>query len=99
MKQILRRCAGCNCKKSRSEMIKITLESATGKIIVSGDNHVFGRSAYICYDDTCIDLAFKKNKIFKILKAKPDGYLKDYVKNCTCKHGCATNILEMNLEN
>ena len=98
MKKILRRCAGCNCQKSRSEMIKITAESSTGKIIVCGDNRVFGRSAYVCYDNNCIDLAFKKNRIFKILKTKPDDSLKKSVKNCTCKHGCATNILEKNLE-
>ncbi len=99
MKSVLRKCVGCNCLKDRSEMIKITLEHSTKKFVVSGGRHVFGRSAYCCPNNDCIENAFKKYKIFKILKTKPDDSLKNYVKNCTCKHGCATNILEKNLEN
>lgn len=71
---IERKCAGCGKIKNRDELIKIT--NAHGEIIVNPDSKKFGRSVYLCYNNSCIEAAFKKNKISKILKASVPEELK-----------------------
>ncbi len=66
---IERKCAGCGKIKNRDEMIKITKEYQHDNIVINGNSKTFGRSVYLCYNKTCIEAAFKKNKIQKILKA------------------------------
>ena len=61
-----RKCAGCGKIKDRKELIKIT--NVHGEIIVNPDNKKFGRSVYLCYNNACIEAAFKKNKIARVLK-------------------------------
>lgn len=63
-----RRCIGCNEEKSTNEMYKITKDFATNEILINPDKYKFGRSAYICKSETCINSAFKKNKLSKFLK-------------------------------
>ena len=70
---VLRKCAGCGELKNRDKMIKITKENPHGNVIVNHSNKIFGRSVYLCYSKSCIETAFKKNRISKILKASiPD---------------------------
>ena len=56
-----RKCVGCGKIKDRQELIKIT--KTNDGIFVNPDNKKFGRSAYLCYNNACIEAAFKKNKI------------------------------------
>ena len=63
-----RKCVGCGELKSRTELIKITKEHSTEDIIIEPNSKTFGRSAYLCYNQECIDMAFKKSKINKVLK-------------------------------
>ena len=49
-----RKCAGCGKLKDRKELIKITRENVHGNVIVNPDNKIFGRSVYLCYNDSCI---------------------------------------------
>ena len=65
-KEILRKCIACNRLKSRDQLIKITIKKTTGEIKVNPDSKFFGRSAYICKNDECVNNAFKKGKFFKI---------------------------------
>ena len=65
---ILRKCAGCGELKPREAMIKITNEYLTGEVIVNPDSKTFGRSAYLCYNQSCIEKALKKNKLNRVLK-------------------------------
>lgn len=69
-----RKCVGCNKIKDRTELIKIT--NVHGELIVNPDNKKFGRSVYLCYNNACIENAFKKNKISKVLKASVPQELK-----------------------
>jgi hypothetical protein len=71
-----RRCAGCWQIKDRKNLIKITAKNSTDEVIINPDSTTFGRSAYLCYNKSCIDLAFKKNKIGKQLKATIPNELK-----------------------
>ena len=71
-----RRCVACWQVKNRKELIKITADSTTGEVIVNPDSLTFGRSVYLCYNKSCIESAFKKNKIEKFLKTAVPNELK-----------------------
>ena len=72
-----RRCAGCWQTKDRNEMIRIT--HVGGRPVVMPNSNTFGRSVYLCYNETCINAAFKKNKINKILKVQVSDELKGQI--------------------
>ncbi len=63
-----RKCAGCGKIKNREELIKITKQNAHSDLVINGDTKIFGRSAYLCYNNSCIEIAFKKNRLQKALK-------------------------------
>lgn len=67
-----RRCAGCGKLNSRENMIRITKEFKTGKPLLNPDSKIFGRSAYLCYNQSCITKALKKSKLNKVLKTSED---------------------------
>ena len=68
MTQILRKCVGCGELKPRKDMIKLTKEHKTGELVLNPDSKTFGRSAYLCYNQSCIEQAQKKNRLNKLLK-------------------------------
>ena len=76
-----RKCAGCGEIKDRKDLIKITRENASHNIVLNPDSKIFGRSVYLCYNKSCIEGAFKKNKISKILKAPVSEDLKGKILN------------------
>ena len=71
-----RKCIACGELKPRSKMIKITKNHLTGEVVLNPDSKTFGRSAYLCYNQSCIEQASKKNKINKVLKTNIDIDLK-----------------------
>ena len=71
-----RRCVSCWNIKDRNELIKITARNTDGKVIVNPNSITFGRSVYLCYNEACIESAFKKNKLAKHLKASIPNELK-----------------------
>ncbi len=76
-----RKCVGCGKIKNREELIKITKENTHGTIIINPSNKIFGRSVYLCYNNSCIEAAYKKNKISKALKASVPEDLKGKLLN------------------
>ena len=74
-----RRCIGCWQLKNRDELIKITADNSDGELKINPDTLTFGRSVYLCYNKTCIEKAFKKNKMEKHLKAPVPNELKGQV--------------------
>jgi len=68
---IERKCCSCGKKKSRTDLIKVTLESSSGKIFINPDSETFGRSLYICPDEACFEKFMKKKLLFKWLKISP----------------------------
>ncbi len=64
----LRKCITCGELKPREELIKITKEYKSGNIVIKPNSKTFGRSVYLCYNENCINMAFKKNKLNKMLK-------------------------------
>ena len=78
-----RKCISCGEYKDRSEMIKITKEHKSGNAVINPNSVTFGRSAYLCYNQECINKAMKGlNKSLKLkltkdgLKGLLDGQLK-----------------------
>ena len=79
-----RKCISCGEIKPKSELIKITKEHTSGKLVVQPDSKTFGRSVYLCYNESCINTAVKKgvNKLLKTnisredLKGLLDGQFK-----------------------
>lgn len=67
-KEIIRKCIGCFKSKNREEMIKITRENKTNEIFINPNSKIFGRSVYLCYNNSCIENSLKKNKLAKFLK-------------------------------
>ena len=76
-----RRCIACWQEKDRDDLIKITSDYATNEVIINPNSLTFGRSVYICYNETCIDTALKKNKIAKHLKTQVPSELKGQLLN------------------
>lgn len=71
-----RRCVSCWQTKDRNELIKITANNINGNVIINPDSVTFGRSAYLCYNKSCIESAFKKDRLQKHLKASIPSELK-----------------------
>lgn len=79
-KETIRKCIGCFESKNRDEMIKITREHQGGEVFINPNSKIFGRSVYLCYNKTCIENSFKKNKLAKFLKASLTEELKDTIR-------------------
>ena len=69
---MLRKCVGCGELKDTENLIKITKDYRTGDIILNTDCKIFGRSAYLCYNKSCIENSLKKNKLNRALKTTAD---------------------------
>lgn len=81
MKRInFRKCIACGKMENKLELIKITREYKTKNIVVAPDNNTFGRSAYICKNEICINNAIRKGKIFKVLRVKNVNNLFEKIK-------------------
>ena len=62
-----RKCVGCGEFKLRENLIRIMKTDKEG-LVVNPNSKTFGRSAYLCYNQKCIENALKKSKLNKALK-------------------------------
>ena len=69
---MFRKCIGCGELKPRENLLRITKDHKTGEIFLNNDSKIFGRSAYLCYNQSCKENALKKNKLNKTLKTGAD---------------------------
>ena len=78
-----RKCVGCGELKNREDMIRLTKEFKSGEIVANPNSKIFGRSAYLCYNQNCIENAFKKKKLNRALKTNTDlkGILDEQLKS------------------
>ena len=63
-----RKCVACGEFKPRENLIRITKKHDDGQLVINPNSKIFGRSAYLCYNQSCIESAFKKSKLNKALK-------------------------------
>ena len=61
-----RKCVSCREFKQKDNLIRI-MKTKDG-IVVNPNSKTFGRSAYLCYNQSCIESALKKMKLNKALK-------------------------------
>ena len=80
-KQTIRKCIGCFKDFDCEDLIKITRKHDTKEIFIKPNSKIFGRSVYLCYNISCIENSFKKNKLAKFLKADLTEELKDNLKS------------------
>ena len=78
-KKIIRKCAACNALKSRDNFKKIIVKKSK-EIKIMPDSKFFGRSVYICKNNDCIKNIFKKGRIYKILRIKPDNIFEEKIR-------------------
>ena len=71
-----RKCVGCGEFKPRENLIRVMKNENGGEIVINPNSKTFGRSAYLCYNESCIEKAFKKNKLAKHLKSSVPNELK-----------------------
>ncbi len=86
----IRKCISCGVLKKRRDLIKITREKTSGNVVIEPDSKIFGRSVYLCYNQSCINNAFRKSRICKLLKtntnidkSKIDDLLRQGLKGTT----------------
>ena len=79
-KEVIRKCVGCFKSFNRDEMIKVTRENHTNEIYINPNSKIFGRSVYLCYNNTCIEQSFKKNKLARFLKSDLTEELKEKIR-------------------
>lgn len=76
---VKRKCVACGQIIDRKNLIKITKSSSGDEVRINPDSMFFGRSVYICSNKQCVENAFKKGKLFKILKTKEIQNLKEKI--------------------
>lgn len=76
-----RKCVGCGKLKNRDELLKVTKENLHGSVVLEPNSKIFGRSAYLCYNKSCIEAALKKNKLQKALRTNISEELKGKLLN------------------
>ena len=63
-------CVSCKKLLNTSELIKITYCKDKNTTHMQPNSKITGRSAYICYNKTCIEQSIKKGRLQKALKQK-----------------------------
>ena len=76
-----RKCVGCGTIKDKKDLIKVTTQKSCGEVIVNGHSKIFGRSAYLCYNISCVENAFKKDRLKKALRTSISEDLKGIILN------------------
>lgn len=79
--KIERKCVACGKVEDRSNFIRVTKVTGLGEIVVNPNSKTFGRSVYLCKNKICVNSAFKKDRIFKVLKTPHDALLQDKILN------------------
>lgn len=65
----MRMCLGCRDMKPKKELIRI-VRTVQGEIITDPTGKKSGRGAYVCKNDSCIDMAVKAERLSKALDTK-----------------------------
>lgn len=74
MTKDLRRCVSCRKVALRSEFWRVVRCHPSREITIDlGDKLLQGRSVYLCPNPDCLQLAQKKNRLGRSLKAAVDG--------------------------
>ena len=76
----LRQCVSCKQMKEKSQMIRIVKLANSNEFLLDESGKLNGRGAYICNDQSCIDLAIKRKLINKSFKANVNSEVYENLK-------------------
>ncbi len=80
MKHIpMRMCIACRNMYPQNELIRIVRDSNSGEILLDSEKKLFGRGAYICRNEKCVQLAAKKRGLDRHFKCSVPAKLYDLV--------------------
>ena len=79
MREPARQCVACREKRPKRELIRL-VRDPEGEVIIDIRHHADGRGAYICRNESCIELARKKRGIDRSLKCRTADELYDRLK-------------------
>lgn len=84
MKKILQRsCIGCNEKKNKQELIRIS-KNKNGNIEIDEYKNLQGRGAYICKNIDCLEIAIKKRKLERSFSSKIENNVYEKLRGVIC---------------
>ena len=78
MNNPIRTCIACRKKSNKDLLIKIVKPKQ--KDVVIGNDKVFGRSVYVCKDESCIEKVCKHKLINKSFKQNVDEQVYEQLK-------------------
>lgn len=84
MKKVLQRsCIGCNEKKNKNELIRIS-KNKNGNIQIDENKNMQGRGAYICKNIDCLEMAIKKRKLERSFSGKIEQNVYEKLRGVIC---------------
>lgn len=63
-------CISCRKLIQQSELIRVMLANETNKLHIQPSSRLHGRSAYVCFNKSCLQVCLKKAKLEKALNKK-----------------------------
>ena len=60
---VMRKCCACGKISDRNNFIRILREHNSGKYLINPNNKQFGRSIYLCKNESCLKTAIKKKRL------------------------------------
>lgn len=63
----IRKCVGCQKRRPKQELIRI-VRNKEGQVSLDKTGKKPGRGAYICPEIDCLEKAFQKNRLEKVLR-------------------------------
>lgn len=66
-KEVLRQCVACRESKNKNELLRIC-RTTEGDVCVDLTGRMNGRGVYLCKDESCVELSFKRKALDKSLK-------------------------------
>lgn len=64
----MRMCIACREMRPQHELIRVVRDSLSGEIRIDSEKKLFGRGAYICRNEKCVQLAVKKRGLDRHFK-------------------------------
>jgi uncharacterized protein len=63
----VRTCTGCRSKQARARLIRVA-RVADGTVSVDPTGSAPGRGAYVCFDEACVERAWKSGNLARALR-------------------------------
>lgn len=74
-----RKCIGCRGSFDKNTLLRI-VKTPEGDILVDSTGKLNGRGAYICRNEKCFDMAYKKKQLEYAFKEKVDSSVYERLK-------------------